>query len=138
VPGESPSRIDAAGRFQLALHAGRAAYELLIYGLEEPYGIIDISYNGSKLPGTVLTPYWNALDHALEVVISDEAPALDGSVYSGEKPVGGARVIIAPWPLQLKGSYPIHETSSADENGRFRKGGLRPGTSLRLDLLLFR
>lgn len=129
LPGEGrPTAVDHSGRFELVIHARASDYELVVDQLGEAYCVEDLSYNGSKLSGMIFSPSFSALDHSLEVVISGNCAAVSGFVYSQDMPEAGARVVIAPWPLQLREGYPTYETSRTDKNGSFRKGGLRPGT----------
>ncbi len=121
------TQLETSGRFQLPLFH-RPLYELIVRGLKAPYCVMEVSYNGSKLPGTIFTPNRYALDQSLDVVISGQAATLAGSVVSGDSPVPGAQVLLAPWPLQLKRDYPVLTAATADEDGHFRITGLRPGS----------
>jgi len=124
---QRPVKPDAEGRFAFAFNRERA-YEIELRGISPPYYIKEILYNGSRLAGRILEPNLKALSHSLDIVLSDKAGGIEGVVLADDKPLAGTTVIIASWPLQLKKGYPYHETATTDNRGRFRKGGLGPGS----------
>ncbi len=123
----TPVRVAGDGRFTLWLF-GRKNYEVIVRGLEQPYCVKTIAYNGSDLPAAVFSPNLYSLDQTLEIAVSDRAAILDGTVARGESAASNVKVLVAPWPLQMKANHPAFELVTTDENGHFVCPPLPPGT----------
>lgn len=88
-----------------------------------------IKYNGIESPGAVFVMNPEAMLQEVEVVISDKASALSGTVRAEDgKTVLNATVLMTPWPADVVFSYPndVQETE-ADSSGTFTFTRLRPG-----------
>jgi hypothetical protein len=96
--------------------------------LPEGYYVKELVYNG--VPVEMFFEFnMYAASQELRVVLSNGAASLAGTVRNDdEKFVGGAKVMLARWPVMLGVSYPFDLVeATADGNGAFLFKGLRPG-----------
>jgi hypothetical protein len=95
--------------------------------LKQPYYLKQVSYNGSQLPGTIVTLDPHAPDHHIEVTVSDRPGTVEGIVTVKGDTAPGTRVLVGHWPSVLKNGYPVFVSCRADEKGHYSQSGLSPG-----------
>jgi hypothetical protein len=122
-----PIRTDSSGAFVLSL-PNSTPVKLSLSGLQAPYYVKHILYNGSHIAGPMLRPNPGALTQDLEIVLSDRAGTVSGSVSERGRSVPGASVMLVAWPPKLEQGFPVVEYTRADDAGRFAKAGLAPAT----------
>ncbi len=104
----------------------RKEYELIVSGLQAPYVVTELICNGSKLVGMSFNRQ-PADQHKIEVRIAPVAATLTGQVRQDDKPVQGARLLVAPWPIIYANGYPTFQEVESAEDGFYRAERLRPG-----------
>jgi hypothetical protein len=121
-----PVLVDQQGSFVVPMSQPGES-ELALQGLKLPFYVKQVSYNGTRLPGTILAldPY--TPKHSIEVTISDRPATVEGSVTVKGDPAPGTRVLVSRWPLVLKGGYPVFVSCRTDGKGHFKQSGLAPG-----------
>jgi hypothetical protein len=122
----TPVSVDEGGNFALTT-AQLEECALTLQGLKQPYYVKQVSYNGSQLPGTIVTldPY--APNHHIEITVSDRPGTVAGVVTVKGDVAPGTRVLVSRWPFVLKGKYPVFVSCRADEKGHYSQSGLSPG-----------
>ena len=121
-----PAPVDQHGGFVVPMSQPGES-ELVLQGLKLPFHVKQVTYNGSRLPGTILAldPY--APKHNIEVTLSDRPASVEGTVTVKGDPAPGIRVLVSRWPFVLKGGYPVFVSCRTDGKGRFKQSGLAPG-----------
>jgi len=122
----APVKIDARGNFSFPV-LQRGGGTLMVIGLEPPFYVKDVFYNGAIMPGGVLSVDSDAPNHNVEVIIADRPATLSGVVLERGKSVPDSNVLISPWPLVSKDGYPQFVSCTSDSSGHFVKSGVVPG-----------
>jgi hypothetical protein len=128
APNESD--IDARGQFDSPLYpppGGEIVANL--YGVPKNFYVKEIHYNGITSPGDVFVINAQAAQQEVQIVCSDKAGAIAGTVRTEDgSAVANDVVLITPWPADLVSNYPndVDETNS-DGSGAFTFSRLRPG-----------
>ncbi|MBI5083852.1 MAG: carboxypeptidase regulatory-like domain-containing protein [Acidobacteria bacterium] len=102
--------------------------ELKLSGLPEKYAVKEITYNGGSTQEGVFTPNRQAPSQTLEVVLTDKPAKAGGVVKKGNKPLAGALVVLASWPVALRAEWPRTVRVVAGEDGRYAFKALAPGS----------
>ncbi|MBI5282099.1 MAG: carboxypeptidase regulatory-like domain-containing protein [Candidatus Solibacter usitatus] len=119
--------LDGGERFVLPAPPGEKA-ELKLSGLPERYAVKEITYNGGSTEEGVFTPNRQAPSQTLEVLLTDKPAVIGGVVKRGGKPLAGALVVLASWPVALRAEWPRTVRAVAGEDGRYAFQALAPGT----------
>ena len=120
------AKISPEGTFAFLLTPYRQC-ELQVKGLLPPNVVLEVRYNGTKLPGMTFAPQPFVPEHTLDIKIGKMAAALGVRVTRDDQPVEDAAVLVAPWPIVLKNGYPDYQISRTDADGGHQFVGLRPG-----------
>ncbi|MCS6953140.1 MAG: carboxypeptidase regulatory-like domain-containing protein [Bryobacterales bacterium] len=117
--------IKADGTFQLDGVMGDK-YSVAVMGAPENTYLKSVRVGGREVPEQELD-----LSHAqggvqLEIVLSPNPAALEGFVAEQDKPAPGAAVVLVPEGVRA-GRPREWRFATADQNGRFAFGSLRPG-----------
>jgi hypothetical protein len=122
----TPISVDESGNFVLGtLQLGE--HVLTLQGLQQPYYLKQVSYNGSPLPGPLVTLDPHAIDHHIEVTVSDRPGTVEGLVTIKGDAAPGTRVLVSRWPFVLRRGYPVFVSCRADEKGRYSQSARSPG-----------
>jgi hypothetical protein len=125
VPPELPAR-EAAWDFIVLAPATEFA-QITLPKLPEQYCIREILYNGGATDDGAFRVNREAPSQLIEITLSDKPATLTGRVIQKEKPVPGAIVVIAPWPVALRTDWPKTIRTAAGDDGKFSFKGLAPG-----------
>jgi hypothetical protein len=93
-----------------------------------PFYVSDILYNGSAVRDGLLVLNQHAASHELRIKVSDKGAELSGKVSLKDEPFPNGKVIVMPWPLRLKSSFPVYYIGAVNAEGTFAVGGLPPGS----------
>jgi hypothetical protein len=124
-----PTWADKEGKFTLRLHAGYGdVVQLQLPTLPPTHYIKELLYNGAPVD-----PFFHVGSDApmqpLQIVLTGGSASFNGIARDDDKPVPGARILLARWPVILGASYPFDLVeTTADNNGAFAFPSLRPGT----------
>lgn len=118
-PPEAP---DANGQLRLT-GLPLCDYGVTLFGLPEGFYFKEIRYNGSALPGKTVPLNGEAMAHNLEILLDDKPAA----VSDGDRKAARAAVVMIKCPLS-DAAYREPFGAATDDEGRFRIGGLAPGT----------
>jgi hypothetical protein len=124
--GEESNPVDAGGKFRIVNTAVRDQ-RLFISGLEMPFYVKEVRYNGSLVSENVLSLDAHAVEHSLEIVVDDNPATVFGTARDGDEPANWPQVVLAKWPLSTLDPYSSLTTVTGDENGKFQFIGLPPG-----------
>jgi hypothetical protein len=121
---------DPAGTFRIFSAPGDRG-RISVIGLADQFYIKEIRYNDLVVPDGIITPIAGA-PTVMEIVVDDNAAAIRGSVAELDKVTGRVSVVAVKWPMppEISSMPNLLITSAngvADEQGRFRIGGLAPG-----------
>jgi hypothetical protein len=121
---------DPAGTFRIFSAPGDRS-RISVMGLADKFYVKEIRYNDLVVPDGIITLIGGA-PTVLEIVIDDKAATISGSVAELDKVTGRVSVVAVKWPLSPEiSSMPnlliTSASGGADEQGRFRIGGLAPG-----------
>lgn len=123
----SPVTVEGDGRFTL-VWTQRVQGELAVLGLKAPYFVKSVAYNSSLAHGSILTPDPYAAEQRIDIVVGDRPAVIRGRVTAKGVAVPGAVVLVASWPLTLRGGYPVFTSGIAEADGSFSVQGLPSGT----------
>jgi len=101
--------------------------EIRVQGLQPPFFVRKITYNGSPAAGPIVALDPHGIDHHIQIAVSDRPGTVEGLVTVSGKAAPGMRVLVSRWPFVFKRGYPVFETCRVDEEGRYRQTGLAPG-----------
>jgi hypothetical protein len=124
------SGTDPAGTFRIFGAPGERG-RISVIGLADKFYIKEIRYNDLVVPDGIIT-FTAGAPTVLEIVVDDQAATLTGSVAELDKVTGRVSVVAVKWPMPPEvSSMPslllTIANGGADEQGRFRIGGLAPG-----------
>ena len=128
--GSATSEVGKDGSFKLDISPSTKLYQLVLSarstGLEDWFtsrvvaGGKDVLVSGFKI--TESEP------RTLEVVVSDKGAAIEGTALNAEKkPFPNAEVIAVPSDPKLRKHFELIQKTTADQEGRFKLRGVRPG-----------
>lgn len=128
--GSASSEVAKDGSFKLDISPSTKLYQLVLSargtGLEDWFtskvvaGGKDVLVSGFKI--TESEP------RTLEVVVSDKGAAIEGTALNAEKkPFPNAEVIAVPSDPKLRRRVDLIQKTTADQEGRFKLRGVRPG-----------
>jgi len=135
--GSATSEVGKDGSFKLDISPSTKLYQLVLSahgtGLEDWFtskvvaGGKDVLVSGFKI--TESEP------RTLEVVISDKGAAVEGTALdAGKKPFPNAEVIAVPSDPKLRKHFELIQKTTADQEGRFKLRGVRPGEYIAMAL----
>lgn len=101
--------------------------QLQISGLPAPYYVSEIQYAGQPVHDGIVALNPLATAQTITVRVSAKSATIQGTVKANGDPVASAKVILVPWPLRWKGSFPIFFDTSAID-GSFTIAQLPPDT----------
>ena len=123
------SSIDAKGYFDSPLYPPPGGEIVANFsGLPKNFYVKEIHYNGIVTPGDVFIIRPEAAQREVQIICSDKAGAIAGTVRTDDgAAVANAVVLITPWPADLVLNYPndVDETTG-DGSGAFTFSRLRP------------
>jgi protocatechuate 3,4-dioxygenase beta subunit len=135
--GSATSEVGKDGSFKLDISPSTKLYQLVLSargtGLEDWFtskvvaGGKDVLMSGFKI--TESEP------RTLEVVVSDKGAAIEGTALNAEKkPFPNAEVIAVPSDPKLRKHFELIQKTTADQEGRFKLRGVRPGEYIAMAL----
>jgi hypothetical protein len=103
--------------------------EARVSGLPRNFYVKQIRYNGTATAAAQFTFDPGAPAQELDIVLSDRAGALSGTVRTADRgAVANAHVRLTPWPAYVISDYPWNALgANADSSGAFGFTGLKPG-----------
>lgn len=101
--------------------------ELRLLRLDPQLAVAGIRYNGGSTDDGIFAPNRSAPSQLLEVEVTDHPSVLSGAVKDGQRAVGGALVVAAPWPSALRAAWPRTYRIFAAPDGAFSFPALAPG-----------
>lgn len=125
---DEPVPVDAKGTFMFPiLQAGEG--RLMVTGLERPFYVREIVYNGTRLVAPILSIDPTAPTHDVELFVSDRPTMIEGVVRDKDhNNLPRMHVLITPWPFVLRRGYPEILPCRSDAQGRFAMPNLIPGS----------
>ncbi len=96
-------------------------------GLQGPFFIRQMLYNGEPLPDHILRLNPGAILQSLEIVISDKPAAVGGRARNRNERVAQAVVVLVRWSPGRDAEFLFQHTTRTDGDGNFRLGGLPTG-----------
>jgi len=135
--GSATSEVGKDGSFKLEISPSPKPYQLVLSardtGLEDWFtskvvaGGKDVLVSGFKI--TESEP------RMLEVVVTDKGAAIEGTALNAEKkPFPNAEVIAVPSDPKLRKHADLIQKTTADQEGRFKLRGVRPGEYIAMAL----
>jgi Carboxypeptidase regulatory-like domain len=135
--GSASSEVGKDGSFKLDISPSTKLYQLVLSargtGLEDWFtskvvaGGKDVLMSGFKI--TESEP------RTLEVLVSDKGAAIEGTALNAEKkPFPNAEVIAVPSDPKLRKHVDLIQKTTADQEGRFKLHGVRPGEYIAMAL----
>jgi protocatechuate 3,4-dioxygenase beta subunit len=104
-----------------------STYKVSLSGLPEPYYVKRVIYAGRQSPDQMITFESGVESGKLELVVSPNAAAVNGSVENADhSPLGGVVVFLREGPGNEK-NVPAIGYATSDQNGKFSFHGLAPG-----------
>jgi hypothetical protein len=104
--------------------------EAHVSGTPRNFYVKQVRFNGNAAAGSQFSFHPGAPGQALEIVHSDRAGALSGTVRTDDgKAVANAIVRLTPWPATVISEYPWNALEEvADSSGSFGFTALTPGS----------
>jgi hypothetical protein len=102
-------------------------HRVMIAGVPPTHYVKDVKFNGALLPHRIFSLDAAGMARSVAITLDDKPAALSGTIKEGDRPVSGAVVLLAMWPLPGNQVFMPAARTTADEQGRFHMGGLAPG-----------
>jgi hypothetical protein len=99
----------------------------MVLGLELPYYVKEVRYNGSPVRADIFALDGNAAAHSLEIVVDDKPAAVLGGVTDGHDPVSQPHVVAVPLSEDPNDPLLSITERDGDKSGNFQIHGLPPG-----------
>lgn len=128
-PEYTPLVVEVSGKTgEFSLLAPATEFvQISIPKLPPRYCILEILYNGGATGDGEFRVNRAAPSQLVEITLSDKPAALSGKVLRKDKPVPGAIVVAAAWPIALRAEWPATWRTAAGDDGSFILEGLAPG-----------
>jgi hypothetical protein len=127
--GASPPEVlpDAQGKFLLR-GVRFPRHQLEVYGLQPPYYVKEIRYNGVPMASRIFTVSPGS-GQQIEIVIDDKGSSIRGVVSENDRPESNSNVVLArsPLPPDAADAVRLLIRTNGDESGKFQFAGLAPG-----------
>ena len=130
VPALPPVATAPDGRFTASVYPPPGdLVDVVLSGLPSQYFVKGLEYNSVAAKPARFSLNLAAINHELTVVLSGRAASIEGKVHDRQgRSVGGAKVLLVPWPVAEGVPYPVDlKEVTADESGAYRFMDLPPG-----------
>ncbi len=119
-------KVSSDGAFRIA-GMPAVSHRLNLMPLPGGFYVKEVRYNGAPILDGIIPMESSSMTHSLTLVVGDKPAAITGTVADGDKPVGGAWIVVARWPIPLNQPFVATASAPADDQGHFQVSGLAPG-----------
>ena len=115
---------EGMGETRTLLRMSNRSLRFSMKGLPPGIALKEVISNGAATGG-IFVPSADS-KQTLTVVLTDKAAHLTASVVQDDKPIAGAHVIAARWPLQRVDDFPVYEGMECNPEGKCSMDGVSP------------